>query len=142
MTSTPLPPSGFSGSSLPDGSPAPFGGFGPEPMDVLIELVTWFAAFWAAEMKDVKKPPPGPGAVMEPPGVLSSSGVGESGPDAIAAANLLEGLFVDRARLCDSMPEGEANRLDGEPLEEASSFPEAVSERSVGVGGVTSVVGF
>jgi hypothetical protein len=107
------------------------------------------AAFWAAEKTEEKKPLGDWGGPAVPPGVLTSSSVGVNGAD-IEFDNLLGGFVAERARRCDIMfPEGETTTL-GLDCELAcfvadfELFVDSVGDTgfmSVGVGGVTSVVG-
>jgi len=84
-----------------------------------------------------------------PPGVLVSSAVGDRGAE-IEFDNLLGGFVADRTRLCDIIfPEGEVTILGfecvgvcfalGFELEEGRAGEAGLA--SVGVGGVTNVVG-
>lgn len=96
------------------------------------------AAFCAAEKKEVKKPEvavSGEGCVRVPPGVLSSSAVGVRG--ALVEVESLLGSFADCALRC-LMLSMELGRGLGELLV-GELGPR--KEVSVGVGGVTTVVG-
>lgn len=104
------------------------------------------AAFCAAENTEEKKPL---GDCAVPPGVLISSIVGVRGAD-MELDNLLGGFVAERTRLCDIIfPEGDVTMFgfDGEGPCFAPDFELAVDPvgdagfASVGVGGVTSVVG-
>ena len=107
-----------------------------------------FAAFWAAEKTDEKKPLGDWGGYAVPPGVFASSMCGVSGA-VMEFESLLGGFVAERTRRCDIMfPEGDTTtfgfdwdvpcfapdlKLNVDPVGEG--FP------SVGVGGVTNVVG-
>jgi hypothetical protein len=111
-----------------------------------IVLLRVLAAFCAAENTDEKNPLGGPAV---PPGVFTSSSVGVSGAD-MEFESLLGGFVAERARRCDIIfPEGETTTLgfDCVLVCFVPVFPLAVDPAgdaglaSVGVGGVTNVVG-
>jgi hypothetical protein len=117
------------------------------PVVVLaIVVVSEVAAFWAAENTDEKNPLAGRAV---PPGVLISSSVGVRGAD-MELESLLGGFVAERTRLCDIMfPEGDTTTFgfdcDGVCFVPVFEFAvEPVGDggfASVGVGGVTKVVG-
>jgi hypothetical protein len=116
-----------------------------EAAELAIDVLKVLAAFCAAENTDEKKPLgdcPGP---TVPPGVLASSSVGVSGAD-IEFDSLLGGFVDERARRCDIMfPEGDTVTFgfgwDEPCLELPTELVGDAGLMSVGVGGVTSVVG-
>lgn len=114
-----------------------------------IVVLRVLAAFWAAENTEEKKPLGDWGGPAVPPGVFTSSKVGVNGAD-MELDNLLGGFVAERARRCDIMfPEGETTTfgMDCELVCLAPAFELVVDPVgdtgliSVGVGGVTRVVG-
>jgi hypothetical protein len=113
-----------------------------------IDVVKEVAAFCAAEKTDEKNPLEDGGAYAVPPGVLISSSVGVSAE--VELESLLGGFVAERTRRCDIMfPEGDTIML-GFDCEGVCLVPalelvvDAVGDggfASVGVGGVTNVVG-
>jgi hypothetical protein len=113
--------------------------------ELAIEVLRVLAAFCAAENTDEKKPLGDWGETAVPPGVFASSSVGVNGAET-EFESLLGGFAAERARRCDIIfPEGETTTLDfgcEEPwLELAVELAGEAGLASVGVGGVTSVVG-
>ena len=107
------------------------------------------AAFWAAEKTEEKKPLGDWGGPAVPPGVFTSSSVGVSGAD-MELDNLLGGFVAERARRCDIMFPEEETTTFGLGCELGCFTPgfelaaDSVGDTgfaSVGVGGVTKVVG-
>lgn len=111
-----------------------------------MEFVNEFAAVWAALNMELKNPPAPIGDVRVPPGVLTSSNAGVRGAD-IALDSLL-GWPADLILLWD-MPNAREPLASaggatvcansGALIESADMWREC--ERSVGVGGVTTVAG-
>lgn len=100
-------------------------------------VLNWSAAFCATLKTDEKKPLAVVGCVRVPPGVLASSIVGVNGA-AIELDNLL-GRVCDCARRCLMLSTDERD-LVGDCFA-AGLGGNVAFEGSVGVGGVTSVVG-
>jgi hypothetical protein len=108
------------------------------------------AAFWAAENTEEKKPLGDWEATAVPPGVLTSSIVGVNGAE-IEFESLLGGFVEERARRCDIIfPDGETTTLGFDCVAPCFALAfellvelagDAGGFASVGVGGVTSVVG-
>lgn len=121
--------------------------FWPWLIDVM--LLSELAAFCAAEKTDEKNPLGG--CVRVPPGVLVSSSVGVRGAVATCESLLggLELVVADRARRWTRLPEGVTTTLGIELVDLCSALEEdegllkrlGGASRSVGVGGVRTVVG-
>ena len=119
-------------------------------MVLVIVSVTFVAAFCATEKMEAKNPPVPPGddgCPIVPPGVFTSSGKGVSGA-VVDCESLLEMAGIDRTRLCEAVlvVEGTESLVLGRELGSASTLEldqsvEEASLASVGVGGVTRVVG-
>ena len=111
-------------------------------------VLSVLAAFCAAENTEEKKPLGDWGGTAVPPGVLASSMVGVKGAR-IELDSLLGGFVAERARLCEIiLPEGETTTSGfgcaGPGLAPFFKLEADAGDKgraSVGVGGVTSVVG-